>query len=91
MPRKPIVSRTLKGTYVMFKAADRTNDVMLDLIMELPRTYKDEKSLMKAGQAELSNPDIVILKVVEQKPKTFNVKMDERDFFRSGTKTEILN
>lgn len=87
--RKPQVTRTMKATLATFKAVDKSNDVMLDLVLLLPRYYKDEKALIKAGQAELENQDVVILRVLEKQERIYKVIQTEREFFRNGRKEEI--
>ena len=89
--RKPQVTRTMKATLATFKAVDKTNDVMLDLVILLPRYYKDDKALIKAGQEELDNQDVVILKVLEQHHRVYKVIQSESEFFRNGRKEQIKN
>lgn len=87
--RKPQVTRTMKATLVTFKAVDKTNDVMFDFDMLLPRYYKDEKALIKAGQEELAKTDVILLRVLEQHHNIYKVIQSESEFFRNGRKVQI--
>lgn len=83
--RKPTVSRTMRFTeanVLTVNVNDQTTDVVTT---RLPRTFKDDKSLLKAVRTQLETPTIKVAHVIGTKVITKLLGMSESDFLRYAT------
>ena len=78
--RKPMVTRTIQTTTAQVVYVDINNEITDTMVVTVPRTYKDEKTLMKAISAVVDGDGI---KAVHVKSTTVNETlygMSEADF-----------
>lgn len=78
--RKPMVTRTIQTTTAQVVYVDINNEITDTMEVTVPRTYKDEKTLMKAISAVVDGDGI---KAVHVKSTTVNETlygMSEADF-----------
>lgn len=78
--RKPMVTRTIQTTTAQVVYVDINNEITDTMEVTVPRTYKDEKTLMKAISAVVDGDGI---KAVHVKSTTVNetlYAMSEADF-----------
>lgn len=79
MARKPMVTRTIVTTKVAVMALDITTGEPSTISVALPRTYSDEKKILKAVQDTLE-PNIKAVHVVAQEEVETLYGMSEQDF-----------
>ena len=83
--RKPTVSRTIRFTeanVLTVNVNDQTTDVAT---IRLPRTFKDDKSLLKAVRVQLESPVIKVAHVIGSTVITKLLGMSESDFLKFAT------
>lgn len=93
--RTPMVTRTIVTTNVNVLCVDVTKQETFNQTITLPRTYKDNKALLKAVSAVIENEEIkpVAIKSIETQETLYG--MSEQDFINAaqilpprGTKAE---
>lgn len=94
MARKPMVTRTFDSTKVTALCLDITNEEPCNKEFILPRTFKDEKTLMKKLKS-YETDDLKIVHVVKQEVEHRLYGMEESKFIElaeilppRGTKEE---
>lgn len=80
MARKPMVTRTIITTQATVLCMDLTSSQPVEKVIILPRTYKDEKPLMKAVEEAISDPAIKPVHVKSTKVIETLYGMDEQTF-----------
>ena len=96
MARTPMVTRTIKTTEVNVLCMDIEAGEPFNEVVVLPRTYKDEKALMKAVSAKVNTKEIKAVHIVETKVSENIYGMTEEAFIsgaeimpeRNATKNE---
>lgn len=83
--RKPIISRTMKVTFVKAKCYDVESDEAFEYEDEIPRTYKDEKVLLKAVKSYVETDRVKVLKILETEARSHLYAMTERTFMNNAT------
>lgn len=78
--RKPMVTRTIKSTVATVLCLDVEKEVPFNYTVELVRTYKDEKHLMKAIREKVDTSDIKVVHLVSVDIKEALYGMNEDDF-----------
>lgn len=79
MAREPQVTRTIVTTTAVCKCADLTSNQVVEKEYTLPRTYKDNKHLMKALMV-YNTEDIHIISVIKSTENETLYAMTEKDF-----------
>ena len=80
MARKSMVTRTITTTKVNALCLDITTSEPFNKEVILPRTYKDEKSLMKKLQEVVDTDDVKVVHVVDKIEVETLYGMDEQTF-----------
>lgn len=86
--RKPMVTRTITSTNVTLLCVNTDTKTVEEKTVSLPRTYADEKAVMKFVDKNLLTLDLGALKPVSMISKTeveMLYKMDEAEFIRLAT------
>ena len=87
MARKPMVTRTFKTTKVVALCMDVVNCEPVNKEATLPRTYADEKKLMKATKDAIETDEIKVVQIVSKEEIETLYGMEEQDFINNA---EIL-
>lgn len=80
MARKPMVTRTIVTTRVNVLCLDIQTAEPFNKEVSLPRTYKDEKKLMKAVESVVNSDTIKAVHVVDQETVEKVYGMTEQNF-----------
>lgn len=79
MARKPMVTRTFESTKVTALCMDIVNEEPCNRTFTLPRTYKDDKSLMKVLK-QYETDELKIVHIVNKETQSALYGMDELKF-----------
>lgn len=85
MAREPMVTRTFKTTKVVALCMDVVNCEPVNKEATLPRTYADEKKLMKATKAAIETDEIKVVQIVSAEEIETLYGMKEQDFINSAS------
>lgn len=85
MARKPMVTRTIITTKVNVLCLDVTTSEPFNQSITLPRTYKDDKSLMKRVQEVVDTETVKAVHVVDKEEVETLYGMDEQLFIEQAT------
>lgn len=80
MAKKPMVTRTITTTRANVLCVDVEQGEPFNQSVVVPRTYKDEKSLMKAVKSQIETDTIKAVHVVDTEVLETLYGMDEQDF-----------
>lgn len=80
MARKPMVTRTIVTTRVNVLCLDIQSAEPFNKEVTLPRTYKDEKKLMKAVESVVNSDTVKAVHVVDQETVEKVYGMTEQNF-----------
>ena len=78
--RIPMVTRTVKSTRVLVLLADVEANALVEKRIDIPRTYSDEKSLIKAVKSALANEPLTFVKVLATAEQEALYGMSEQKF-----------
>lgn len=78
--KKPMVTRTILTTEVTVLCLDLIKAEPFNKTVTLPRTYKDEKSMMKKVSAIIDNDEVKAVHVVDTKVNETLYGMTEEQF-----------
>ena len=84
MARKPMVTRTIITTKVNVLCLDVTKAEPFNKVVILPRTYKDEKALMKKVQEVVDTDEVKAVHVVDKEEVETLYGMDEQTFIEQA-------
>lgn len=85
MARKPMVTRTIVTTKVNALCCDTTKGECFNKSITLPRTYKDEKKLLKEVQKVADTETEKVVQIVDSSEVETLYGMTEQDFIDSAT------
>ena len=85
MARKPMVTRTIVTTRVNVLCLDIQSAEPFNKVVTLPRTYKDEKKLLKKVEEVINTDDVKAVHVVDKKEVETLYGMTEQDFITNAT------
>ena len=88
MARKPMVTRTIVTTKVNVLCLDIQSAEPFNKVVTLPRTYKDEKKLLKKVEEVVNTDEVKAVHVVDKEEVETLYGMTEQDFITNAT---ILN
>lgn len=88
MPRKNVVTRTMKTTRASVLCLDVLTAEPQNVSVTVPRTYPDEKSLMKVIRPMLETESLKPVKVVSTEVVETLYSMDEDFFIQHATPCE---
>ena len=80
MARVPMVTRTITTTNAKVLCVSIAENKTFEQEVALPRTYKDEKSLMKQVKAVLENDNVKPLRVISTEVDETLYGMSEQEF-----------
>ena len=95
MARKPMVTRTIVTTKVNVLCLDIQSAEPFNKVVTLPRTYKDEKKLLKKVEEVVNTDDVKAVRIVDKEEVKTLYGMTEQDFITnaivldSATRKEI--
>ena len=85
MARKPMVTRTIVTTKVNVLCLDIKSAEPFNQVIALPRTYKDEKKLLKKVEEVVNTDDVKAVHVVDKEEVETLYGMTEQDFITNAT------
>ena len=80
MARKPMVTRTIITTKVNVLCLDITSAESFNKVLTLPRTYKDDKKLLKAVESVVNSDTEKAVHIVDKKEVQTLYGMNEQTF-----------
>ena len=84
MARKPMVTRTITTTQVNVLCLDIVAGEPFNQQVTLPRTYKEDKKLMKAIEAVVNTESVKAVHVVAKEEVETLYGMSEQDFINNA-------
>lgn len=85
MARKPMVTRTIVTTNVNVLCLDIQSAEPFNKVVTLPRTYKDEKKLLKKVEEVVNTNDVKAVRIVDKEEVETLYGMSEQDFITNAT------
>lgn len=82
MARTPMITRTIQTTKANVLCLNIVEGEPFNMIVTLPRTYKDEKSLMKQVERAINTDSVKAVHVVDILVEETLYGMPEADFIR---------
>lgn len=84
MARKPMVTRTIITTKVIVLCLDVNSAEPFSETVTLPRTYKDEKKLLKSVEEVINTDTVKAVHIVSKKEIETLYGMTEQDFINNA-------
>ena len=84
MARKPMVTRTIVTTKVNVLCLDIKSAEPFNKVVTLPRTYKDEKQLLKKVEEIVNTDEVKAVHVVAKTEVETLYGMSEQDFINNA-------
>ena len=84
MARKPMVTRTIVTTKVNVLCLDIKSAEPINKVVTLPRTYKDEKQLLKKVEEIVNTDEVKAVHVVGKEEVETLYGMSEQDFINNA-------
>lgn len=84
MARKPMVTRTIKTTKANVLCLNIVEGEPFNKVVTLPRTYKDEKSLMAMVESVINTDEVKAVHVVDTRIEEAVYGMTEIDFIANA-------
>lgn len=88
MARKPMVTRTINTTQATVLCMDLSTSTPVEKVILLPRTYKDDRALMKAIESTMTDEAIKPVHIKETTVVETLYGMTEQDFIKSAVKLD---
>lgn len=85
MARKPMVTRTIVTTKVNVLCLDIESAEPFNKVVTLPRTYKDEKKLLKKVEEVVNTDEVKAVHIVDKEEVETLYGMTEQDFITNST------
>ena len=85
MARKPMVTRTIVTTKVNVLCIDIQSTEPFNKSVALPRTYKDDKKLLKKVEDLVNTDDVKAVHIVDKEEIETLYGMSEQDFINNAT------
>ena len=84
MARQPMVTRTIQTTHATVLCLDIPNAEPFNQTVVLPRTYKDEKSMMKVVEKLINTEDVKAVHIVHTDVNETLYGMTEQEFIAAA-------
>ena len=84
MARKPMVTRTIVTTKANVLCLDIKSAEPFNKVVTLPRTYKDEKKLLKKVEEVVNTDEVKAVHVVDKEEVETLYGMTEQDFIENA-------
>lgn len=91
MPRAPQITRTMQTTVVTVLCLDTEKQEPVQETVTLPRTYKDERKLLKVIQRIMDTDTLKAVKILSTDVKSTLYGMDEQKFIENAEILEARN
>ena len=88
MARKPMVTRTIVTTKVNVLCLDIQSAEPFNKVVTLPRTYKDEKKLLKKVEEVVNTDDVKAVHIVDKEEVETLYGMTEQDFIEHAVELD---
>lgn len=88
MSRKPMITRTIVTTKVTILAMDLVNRQPIEKEVVLPRTYKDDKALMKVLTKTFDNEEFKVTAILNKEEQSDIYGMSEQEFISRAVKLD---
>ena len=85
MARKPMVTRTIVTTKVNVLCLDIQSAEPFNKVVTLPRTYKDDKKLLKKVEEVVNTDEVKAVHVVDKEEVETLYGMTEQDFITNAS------
>ena len=85
MARKPMVTRTIVTTKVNVLCLDIESAEPFNKVVTLPRTYKDEKKLLKKVEEVVNTDEVKAVHIVDKEEVETLYGMTEQNFITNAT------
>ena len=85
MARKPMVTRTIVTTKVNVLCLDINSAEPFNKVVTLPRTYKEEKKLLKKVEEVVNTDEVKAVHIVDKEEVETLYGMTEQDFIINST------
>ena len=85
MARKPMVTRTIITTKVNVLCLDIQSAEPFNKVVTLPRTYKDDKKLLKKVEEVVNTGEVKAVHIVDKEEIETLYGMTEQDFIDNAT------
>lgn len=82
--RKPMVTRTIQTTEVSVLCIDLIKSEPFNKEVTLPRTYKDEKSMLKKAAEMIDSDEVKAVHIAHSEVKETLYGMSEEDFIANA-------
>ena len=86
--RKPMVTRTFHTTKATVMCLDTDVGESVTKVLVLPRTYKDDKKILKACEEAITEENIKAVHVVDTEVIETTYGMDEQKFIENAVVLE---
>lgn len=90
MARKPMVTRTITTTKVNVLCLDVESVETFNKVVTLPRTYKDNKKLLKVVEDVVNSDTVKAVHIVDKTEVETLYGMTEQDFITSASVLTLL-
>lgn len=84
MARKPMITRTIITTKVIVLCLDVNSAEPFNETVTLPRTYKDDKKLLKSVEEVINTDTVKAVHIVDKKEIETLYGMTEQDFINNA-------
>lgn len=84
MARKPMVTRTITTTKANVLCMDIQSAEPFNKVITLPRSYKDDKILMKRAREVVETDSIKVVHIVDKEEVETLYGMTEQEFIENG-------
>ena len=84
MARKPMVTRTIVTTKVNVLCLDIKTEEPFNKVVTLPRTFKDEKKLLKKVEEVVNTDEVKVVHIVDKEEVETLYGMTEQDFITNA-------
>ena len=84
MAREPMITRTIQTTSVNLLCVNTNDGTTFTYTMKLPRTYKDDKHILKVAEKFINDETIKAVKVIEANVEQTLYGMTEAKFLETA-------
>ena len=84
MARQPMVTRTIQTTHATVLCLNIPDAEPFNQTVVLPRTYKDEKSMMKVVEKVINTDDVKAVHIVHTEVNETRYGMTEQEFIANA-------
>lgn len=82
MPRVPQITRTIQTTIATVMCLDIEKEEPFYREVILPRTYRDEKSMLKQAEKIINSDTVKVVHIVDFKVEQIRYGMTEQEFIK---------